>query len=241
MISKWHTVTAPKSGIISSIKYEAKYNTLQNFKLWLGKIELRIFEGHDFWFKPMIGLEEGLKRTIAAFGNEIKEGFAEPKPNEESKLSEYSMIDEIEEVKNFFEDEDETKYDEKGPAFDEDKGYVRKSKRWFKKFFGLLINNTEVSYLQLDDNHPTISSQLGFTVGNIKWNEVRPDKDFIGIFNNDLDIHKNIGMKIIFLKNHNNRNERGVEIYLKIESMKIKFSPLSLTFGYLLSFRLSSL
>ena len=50
-MSKWHIVTDPKSEINSYIvKDEAIVPDLK-LNLILGKLDIRLYEGQDFWFK----------------------------------------------------------------------------------------------------------------------------------------------------------------------------------------------
>lgn len=161
-----------------------------------------------------------------------------------SNLNAISHLDsfskEFDEINDFFKEEEDHIDNLNTSVFDQDKGYIRKNKRKLNKFIAFEIINIELSYLQLDNNHPSISSQIGFSIENIKWNEVKLENKLVKIFDNDLDSFKNIGLKVIFLKN-TSENESAFEIYLKIESIKIKFSHLSVTFGYVVSLRLTTL
>ena len=150
------------------------------------------------------------------------------------------LAEEFGEIKDFFND-NENRMDSLGPNQNKNKkGVVRSSKRSLKKYLAIAIDEVELSHLKMDSRHPSISSQIGFTVENIRWNEVRNVQKYTSIFDNDFSSYKNIGFKLINLvpKKEDSESKNEIEVYLKINSVKLQFSPLSLTFGYIMSHRL---
>ena len=151
---------------------------------------------------------------------------------------------EIDEIFDMLKHDDELTIESDQPVFDKNEGYVRKSKRKIKKFLAIAVENMQISYIEWEDNELSIESQVGFTIENILWNEVKNIKKYKSIFDNDLDSHKNIAMKIIFLDNKGDRKiskktkKQSLEIYMKVESIKVNLSHLSITFLYLMTERI---
>jgi hypothetical protein len=91
--------------------------------------------------------------------------------------------------------------------------------------------------MNLENSVEKIDSQIGFTIEQIKINEIRSKSESIKLlyFDNDLDAHKNIGVKLITLENKSKPNEKGLEFYFKSEFIKVNLSHLSMMFAYLLA------
>ena len=243
--NKWHAIKRPKSIVYSEIDDNKEKLILQKFnlKIKIWSIEVRIYEGYDFRFKPINNVPNEFKNTIVS----LEKDFCQAQKSSINFVKEglLGLPDhEFDDLLNFFEDEDEINIIGDQPVFDKNGGYIRKSKRKIKKYLAIAVENMEISYIQWDENDLSIESQVGFTIENILWNEIKNVKKYKSIFDNDLDSHKNIAIKIIFLDNKEDikivkkKKKIPLEIYIKMESIKINFSHLSITFLYLMAERI---
>lgn len=220
------------------------------FSLCVKSIEVRIYDGYDFCFKESHGLEEQVKQSMAMSfeqfntfldfkrtpGETLQQITEETKEDSKTESEDSQIIAGRKVSEDFFEPLEDPPVDDKLSFSDDNQGRVRQKKRSTKRYFQLLIQNIELTYLDLIGSEEGIDSQIGFTIEKVELNEIRSRNKTVRIFwfDNDLDSHKNIGLKIIFLENKQNTHEKYMEFYFMSESIRISISHLSLTFGFLL-------
>ena len=188
------------------------------FELVVKSIEVRIYEGLDFCFQTSQGLEKQVKESIVMgfdHGNAMS-SFRRSRALDNLEDPDDKRFLEFDEIQNFFEEErEQPHYSIKETIIDENQGRVRTKKRGTKRYFQFLLSQIEFSYLDLTDSFEGIDSQLGFTIEKVNLNEIHSREEVFQIFryDNDLDSHKNLGLKIIFLQNKTPVNEICMEFY----------------------------
>jgi hypothetical protein len=235
-LSKWHAIKMPKSELSSSIYTE--HMTIPKFKFYLDvkKVELRIYEGQDFWFKSSEGLDKQVKQTVAqgfdktSTINTMKSGSL----TEFRDIKNTTFLD-FEPIHDFFgsDQEEETKEE---IAVNEDTGRVRRKKRSAKRYISISAN-FQFSFMDLTDSIEGIDTQIGFTLEKMSVDVIQSSSQQSQIlwFDNDLHNHKNLWFKVIYLQNKTALNEKWMEFYFKSELIRINIDYLWITFGYLIA------
>lgn len=237
--SRWHSIISPKTEVSSSIFKDKVIVPNLKFSVVVKSVEVRVYDGYDFYFQESHGLEEQVKQSIA-MGFDQQNALSDLKNSHElnrPENAEESHPLDFAEIKDFFEDQSES---ESSVLENNDLSQcrVRQRKRSTKRYFQLMINQIEFTYLNLENTDEGIDSQLGFTIEKVIANEIRSRTQIFKIFfyDNDYDLHKNFGLKVIFLTNKDEllKHEKYMEFYLMSESIKMNASHQSITFAYLL-------